>query len=137
MGLARDFKAFILRGNVIELAVGIAIGAAFVAVVNSLVADIVTPIIAAVGGKQDFSSLHFTINDSEFRYGAFINAVIAFLTVAAAIFFFVVVPYNAFQQRMRKEPPPDPTTKKCPECLSEVPIEARRCAFCTTQLAAA
>jgi large conductance mechanosensitive channel len=137
MGLARDFKAFLMRGNVVDLAVGIAIGAAFVAVVNSLVADIITPIIAAIGGKQDFSSLHFTINDSVFRYGAFINSVIAFATVAAAIFFFVVVPYNAFVARARKEPPADPTTRKCPECLSEIPLEARRCAFCTTQLAAA
>jgi large conductance mechanosensitive channel len=137
MGLARDFKAFILRGNVIELAVGIAVGAAFVAVINSLVADIITPIIAAIAGKNDFSDLTFTINDSVFRYGSFINAVIAFLTVAAAIFFFVVVPYNAFQQRMRKEPSPDPTTRKCPECLSEIPLEAHRCAFCTVELAAA
>jgi large conductance mechanosensitive channel len=92
----RDFKAFLMRGNVVDLAVAVAIGAALVAVVNSLVADIITPIIAAIGGKPDFSALHFTINDSEFRYGAFINAVIAFVTIAAAIFFFVVVPYNAF-----------------------------------------
>ena len=137
MEIIKDFKAFLLRGNVVDLAVGIAVGAAFVAVVNSLVADIITPIIGAVGGKQDFSSLHFTINDSEFRYGSFLNAIISFLTVATAIFFFVVVPYNHFMARMRREPPPDPTTRKCPECLSEIPLDARRCAFCTAQVAAA
>ena len=137
MGLVRDFKAFLMRGNVVDLAVAVAIGVALVAVVNSLVADIITPIIAAIGGKPDFSALHFTINDSEFRYGAFINAVIAFVTIAAAIFFFVVVPYNAFMARMRKEPPPDPTTRKCPECLSEIPLDARRCSFCTSAVAAA
>jgi large conductance mechanosensitive channel len=137
MGLARDFKAFLLRGNVVELAVGIAIGAAFVAVITAFVEDIITPVIAAIGGKQDFSNLTFTINDSVFRYGHFINAVIAFVTVAAAIFFFVVVPYNAFQARMRKEPPPDPTTRKCPECMSEIPLDARRCAFCTSEVAPA
>ena len=137
MGLMRDFKAFLMRGNVVDLAVAVAIGAALVAVVNSLVADIITPIIAAIAGKPDFSALHFTINGSEFRYGAFINAVIAFVTIAAAIFFFVVVPYNAFIARMRKEPPPDPTTRKCPECRSEIQLDARRCAFCTSEVAAA
>ena len=134
MNIARDFKAFLLRGNVVELAVGIAVGAAFVAVVNSLVADLITPIIAAITGNTDFKALTFSVNGSEFRYGSFINAIISFLTVATAIFFIVVVPYNAFQARMRKEPSPDPTTRKCPECTSEISIEARRCAFCTAHV---
>jgi large conductance mechanosensitive channel len=136
-GIIREFKAFLLRGNVVELAVGIAVGAAFVAVVNALVADLITPIVAAMTGNADFSSLTFTINGSVFRYGSFINAVLSFLTVASAIFFFVVVPYNAFRSRMHQEPPPDPTTRKCPECLSEIPIDAKRCAFCTSAVAAA
>lgn len=136
MNIARDFKAFLLRGNVVDLAVGIAVGAAFVAVVNSLVGDIITPIIAAISGKHDFSALTFSINGSVFRYGSFINAVISFLTVATAIFFFVVVPYNHLRSRMHKEPPADPTTRKCPECLSEIPIDARRCAFCTSEVPA-
>lgn len=137
MHIARDFKSFLLRGNVVDLAVGIAVGAAFVAVVNSLVADLITPIIAAVTGSTDFSRLTFSINDSVFRYGSFINAIISFLTVATAIFFFVVLPYNSFVTRARKEPPPDPTTRKCPECTSDISIEAKRCAFCTSQVAAA
>lgn len=136
MSIARDFKAFLLRGNVVDLAVGIAMGAAFVAVVNSLVSDLITPIIAAITGNTDFSALTFEINNSIFRYGSFINAVVTFLTVGTAIFFFVVMPYNAFQARMRKEPPPDPTTRKCPECLSEIPIGAKRCSFCTSEVAA-
>jgi large conductance mechanosensitive channel len=137
MGLARDFKAFLMRGNVVDLAVAVAVGAAFLAVVTAFVDDLITPIIAAVAGKTDFSSLTFTINDSEFRYGSFLNALISFVSIATAVFFFVVVPYNAFQTRMRKEPPPDPTTRKCPECLSEILIGATRCAFCTAAIAPA
>jgi large conductance mechanosensitive channel len=137
MGLARDFKAFLMRGNVVDLAVAVAVGAAFLAVVTALVDDLITPIIAAVAGKTDFSSLTFTVNDSVFRYGSFLNALISFGTIATAVFFFVVVPYNAFQTRMRKEPPPDPTTRKCPECLSEILIGATRCAFCTAAVAPA
>ena len=137
MGLLRDFKTFLMRGNVVDLAVAVAVGAAFIAIVNALVADLVTPIGAAIGGKNDFANLTFTINGSEFRYGDFLNAIISFLTVAAAVFFFVVVPYNAFMARMRKEPPPDPTTRKCPECLSEIPIGATRCAFCTAAISPA
>jgi len=135
MGIVRDFKAFLMRGNVVDLAVAVAMGAALVAVVNSLVADIITPIIAAIGGKPDFSDLHFTINDSQFRYGSFINSIVSFVTIATAIFSFVVVPYNAFMARMRKEPPADPTTRKCPECLSEIPLDAHRCAYCTSEVA--
>ncbi len=124
------FKAFLLRGNVVELAVGVVIGIAFGAVVTAFVKDLVTPLIAALFAKPDFSALTFTINNSKFTYGDFINAIIAFLIVAAVIYFFVVVPYTALIARSRKEPPADPTTKKCTECLSEIPLDARRCAFC-------
>jgi large conductance mechanosensitive channel len=136
MGILNDFKAFLLRGNVVDLAVAIVIGVAFGAVVTAFVEDLITPLIAAIFGKPDFSALDFTINDSTFRYGDFINKVIAFVTIAAAVFFFVVVPMNALMARARKEPPPDPTTKRCPECISEIPLEATRCAFCTSVLAA-
>jgi large conductance mechanosensitive channel len=132
-----DLKAFLLRGNVVDLAVAIVIGVAFTAVVTAFVEDLVTPFIAALGGEPDFSALDFTINDSTFRYGDFINKVISFLIIAAVIFFFVVQPANYLVQRAKKEPPPDPTLKKCPECISDIPVDARRCAFCTTQLASA
>lgn len=137
MGVLNEFKAFLMRGNVVDLAVGVVIGVAFGAVVTSLVEDLLTPVIAAIVGKPDFSALTFSINDSTFRYGSFINAVISFVMIAAAVFFFVVLPYNELVKRMRKEPPADPTTRKCPECLSEIPVEARRCAFCTTEVPAA
>jgi large conductance mechanosensitive channel len=132
-----DFKAFLLRGNVVDLAVGVVIGVAFGAVVTSLVGDLITPLIAAIFGKHDFSNLTFTVHKSVFRYGSFINAVLTFSLVATAVFFFVVVPVNQLVQRARKEPTPDPTTRKCPECVSEIPIEARRCAFCTSEVAPA
>ena len=135
--MLNDFKAFLLRGNVVDLAVAIVIGVAFTAVITAFVEDLVTPLIAALGGEPDFSALDFTINGSTFRYGDFINKVISFLIIAAVIFFFVVQPVNYLMQRAKKEPPPDPTLKKCPECLSDIPIDARRCAFCTAQLAAA
>jgi large conductance mechanosensitive channel len=134
--IIQEFKTFLLRGNVVDLAVAVVIGGAFGALVNSFVADIITPIIAAVFGQPDFSALDFTINDSRFTYGNFLNALITFVTIAAAIFFFVVKPMNVLMARSRKEEPPDPTIKKCPECLSDIPADARRCAFCTTQLAA-
>lgn len=137
MGILKDFKAFLLRGNVVDLAVAVVIGAAFGAVVLALVEDFITPIIAAIVGKPDFSTMNFTINDSTFRYGDFINKLLTFFSIAAAVFFFVIVPINALMARARKEPPVDPTTRKCPECLSEVPLEARRCAFCTSQLSPA
>jgi large conductance mechanosensitive channel len=126
----KGFKAFLLRGNVVELAIAVVIGVAFGVVITAFVKDLVTPLIAAIGGQPDFSSLAFTVNNSKFLYGDFINALIAFLIIAAVIYFFVVIPYTAMVQRARKEPPADPTTKKCPECLSEIPIDARRCAFC-------
>ena len=126
------FKAFLLRGNVVDLAVGVVIGVAFGSVVTGFVKDLVTPLIAAIGGQPNFGSLYFTINNSKFLYGDFINLLIAFLLIAAVIYFLVVLPINALVARSRKEPPADPTTKKCTECLSEIPIGARRCAFCTS-----
>ena len=136
-GLASEFKAFILRGNVVDLAVGIVIGAAFGAVVTALVKDLITPIIAALGGTPDFSSIAFEINKSRFLIGDFINAVIAFLVIAAAVFFFVVKPVNALMARYKTETPVLPTTRDCPYCLSAVPLAATRCAFCTSELPAA
>src|SRR5712691_10642835 len=131
----KDFKQFLLRGNVVDLAVGIVIGVAFGAVVTALVADVITPIIAAVFGSHDFSTLTFTIHKSRFLYGDVINKLIAFITIAAAVFFLVVRPVNSLMARKRTEPPVDETTRKCPECLSEIPAEARRCAFCTAEVA--
>jgi large conductance mechanosensitive channel len=131
-----DFKQFLLRGNVVDLAVGIVIGAAFGAVVTALVADLLTPLIAAIFGSQDFSALTFTINGSHFLYGDLINRLIAFLTIAAAVFYLVVKPVNALMARRRTEPPVDATTRSCPECLSEIPIAANRCAFCTAEVGA-
>lgn len=137
MGILNDFKAFLMRGNVVDLAVAVVIGVAFGAVVTSLVEDMLTPVVAAIIGKPDFSNLTFEVNDSVFRYGSFINAIFSFVMIAGAIFFFVVVPYNHFVARMRKEPSPDPTTQKCLQCLSEIPVGARRCAFCTSEVPAA
>jgi large conductance mechanosensitive channel len=132
--MLRDFKTFLLRGNVVDLAVGIVVGAAFGAVVTALVADLITPIVAAIIGKPDFSSLTFTINGSRFMYGSFLNALIAFVSIAAAVFFFVVRPVNALMSRRRTEPDVDSETAPCPECLSDIPVLARRCAFCTAEV---
>jgi len=129
-----EFKAFMLRGNLVDTAVGIVIGLAFVAVISALVEGLITPLIAAIFGKPDFASLTFTINGSVFRYGLFLNALISFVLVAIVLFFVVVRPVNAMRARRES---PDPTTRECPECLSEIPIEAHRCAFCTTELSAA
>jgi large conductance mechanosensitive channel len=129
-----EFKAFILRGNVVDLAVGIVIGAAFVSVVNGFVKDLITPLIAAIGGQPDFSQLKFTINNSTFLYGDFINAVVAFLMVAAVLFFFVVKPVNLLMSRRKAGPPAEATTRDCPYCLSSIPVKATRCAFCTSEL---
>jgi large conductance mechanosensitive channel len=126
------FKKFILRGNVVDMAVGIVIGAAFGGVVTSLVKSFIEPLIALVVGKPDYSNLAIKVGDTPFPYGVFLTAVVQFLLIAAAIYFFVVVPVNALVARMNHgEKPPDPTTKKCPECLSEIPIDARRCSHCT------
>jgi len=128
--MLKEFKQFLLRGKVVDLAVGVVIGAAFGAIVTALVTDFLTPLIAAVVKVQDFSGLLFTINGSKFAYGHFINALISFILVSASVFFFVVKPMNLLIYRSHKEPPIDPTTQKCKECLSEIPIEAKRCAYC-------
>jgi large conductance mechanosensitive channel len=135
-GILRDFRAFILRGNLVDLAIAVVIGAAFSAVVAALVRDIITPIIAAIFGKPSFNALSFTINDSRFAYGDFLNALLTFLIVAAAVFFFVVRPVNYFMARMRTEPEVESLTRGCPECLSQIPIAATRCAFCTVEVSA-
>ena len=131
------FKQFILRGNVVDMAVGVVIGAAFASVVGAFTKDLLTPLISALVGKGDqFSNLTFTMRGSVFAIGDFINAAISFFLVAAAVYFFVVTPINALVTRMRKaEAPADPTTKKCPECLSEIPIDASRCAHCAQPVA--
>ncbi len=134
--MLKGFRQFMLRGNVIDLAVAVVIGAAFGAVVTALVKDLLTPLIAAIVGKPDFSAITFEVNGSRFLIGDFINAVVSFVLIGAAVYVFVVVPVNAFMARMRRgEAPPDPTTKKCPECMSEIPIAARRCAYCTSPVA--
>lgn len=126
----KDFKAFLLRGNVVDLAVAVVIGAAFGALIASFVANLLTPLIA-IPGTKDFSSLQFTIGGGVFRYGQFLNDLLAFVLIAAAVFFFVVKPINALMARRKTEPDVDSTTKDCPECLSSIPAGARRCAFCT------
>ena len=129
------FKQFMLRGNVVELAVAVVMGAAFTAVVTAFVKDLLTPLIAAIVGSPDFSAIAVDVNGSKLMIGDFVNALIAFLMIALAVYFFVVVPVNALTARMRRgEAAPDPTTKKCPECMSDVAIAARRCAFCTSTL---
>jgi large conductance mechanosensitive channel len=129
----KGFKQFLMRGNVVDLAVAVVIGAAFGAVVTALVKDLITPIIAAIVGKPDFSAIKFTVNGSQFLIGDFINVLISFVSIAAAVYFFVVLPMNTIMaRRARGQAPPDPTTKTCPECLSTIPIAARRCAFCTS-----
>jgi large conductance mechanosensitive channel len=131
------FKQFILRGNVVDMAVGVVIGAAFASVVGAFTKDLLTPLIAALVGKPDFSAITFTVNGSVFVLGDFLNALISFLLVATAVYFFVITPINALVARMRKAPAPaDPTTKKCPECQSEIPISAKRCAHCAQPVAA-
>ncbi|MGH7866798.1 MAG: large conductance mechanosensitive channel protein MscL [Candidatus Dormibacteraceae bacterium] len=133
--MAGGFKEFVLRGNVVDLAVGVVVGAAFGAVVTEFTKDLLTPLIAALVGKPDFSAIQFEVNGSKFLIGNFVNAIIAFLLIAIAVYYFVVVPVNALMTRVRRQPqPPDPTTKKCPECLSEIPLAAKRCAFCTSQV---
>jgi large conductance mechanosensitive channel len=130
-----EFKQFLLRGNVVDLAVGIVIGAAFAAVVQAAVADLLTPLVAAIFGQPDFNALTFTINGSTFRYGHFLNVLLAFITVALVVFFFVVKPINRLTELSNRRESPDPSTRKCPQCISEIPIDARRCAFCTSEVA--
>jgi large conductance mechanosensitive channel len=134
-----DFKKFILRGNVLDLAVAVVVGLAFAAVVTAFVNDFITPLIAAIAGKPNFSSLYFTLNHSEFHYGSFINALLSFLIIATVVFFAVVVPLTALMRRLNVLPKdePEPETHPCPECLSDIPVAARRCAFCTSEVTAA
>jgi large conductance mechanosensitive channel len=131
---ASEFKQFLLRGNVVDLAVGIVVGVAFAALVQAAVRDLLTPLIAAIFGQPDFSQLSFKVNRSVFRYGDFLNALIAFVTIAFVVFFFVVKPVNALSSLSHRRESPDPTTRKCPECRSEIPIDARRCAYCTSEV---
>ncbi|HZR96314.1 MAG TPA: large conductance mechanosensitive channel protein MscL [Gaiellaceae bacterium] len=133
----KDFREFLLRGNLVDMAVGIVIGVAFAALVAALVADLITPLIAAIGGQPDFAGLSFHVNGSKFAYGAFLNALIAFVVIAAVVFFLVVKPVNALMRKYRTEPPVDATTRACPECMSEIPIAAKRCAFCAQAVPAA
>jgi large conductance mechanosensitive channel len=130
----REFKEFVLRGNLVDLAVAVVLGTAFGLVVSAFVKDLVTPLIAAFGGQPDFSGLSFTINESRFGYGDFVNALLSFLTVAAVVFVFIIKPVNALMARRRVEPATDVPTRDCPECLSAIPAPARRCAFCTAEL---
>jgi large conductance mechanosensitive channel len=133
--MAGGLKQFLLRGNVVDLAVGVVVGAAFGAVVTEFTKDLLTPLIAALIGKPDFSAMVVELNGSKLLVGSFLNAVISFLLVATAVYYFVVLPVTAMMARAQKEPPPpDPTTKKCPECLSEIPLGAKRCAFCASQV---
>jgi large conductance mechanosensitive channel len=132
----KGFRTFILRGNVIDLAVGVVIGAAFGTVVTALVKDLITPVIAAIAGKPDFSQIGFSVGSTQFPVGDFINALISFLLISAAVYFFIVLPVNTLIARAKRgEVAPDPTTKKCTECLSDIPLAARKCAFCTSVVA--
>ena len=133
--MLKDFKKFILRGNAVDLAIAVVVGAAFGAIVTALVKDMITPIIGAIGGKPDFSGLSFTINHSKFLYGDFINAIVSFLLIASAVFFFVIQPINKFQALVNKRKTPEDTTdRKCPECLSSIPKAASRCMYCTAKV---
>ena len=129
-----DFRAFLLRGNVVDLAVGIIIGAAFSSVVNALVKDMITPLIAALLGKPHFDQLDFTVNGSHFLLGDFVNALFSLVLIAAVVFFFIVKPINNLTTRFRHRPPPDPSIRKCPYCLSDIPALASRCAQCTSEV---
>ena len=132
--MLKEFKQFLLRGNVVDLAVGVVVGASFGTIVTALVSDILTPLIAAIVKLPDFNNIFFTINNSKFMIGHFLNALISFLLVSTAVFFFVIKPINILISRSKKEKPSDPTTKRCPECLSEIPIEAKRCSHCTQNI---
>ncbi|MGH2588028.1 MAG: large conductance mechanosensitive channel protein MscL [Dehalococcoidia bacterium] len=134
--MLKGFREFILRGNVVDLAVAVVIGAAFTAVINAFVRDLITPLIAAIGGEPDFSALTFEINNSQFNYGDFINAVVSFLIVAAVVYFFVLVPINKLMERRKSEEPADLPTRECPFCFSKIPQVATRCAFCTVEVPA-
>jgi large conductance mechanosensitive channel len=131
-----DFKKFVLRGNVVDLAVAVVVGVAFTAMVTAFVADIVTPLIAAIFGKPNFSNLSFSLHHSTFKYGSFVNAVVSFAIVATVVFFAVVVPLTALMRRLNVLPKEEvkPETRACPQCLSDIPVAAHRCAFCTSEV---
>ncbi|HEX7166258.1 MAG TPA: large conductance mechanosensitive channel protein MscL [Acidimicrobiales bacterium] len=135
--MLKDFKAFVLRGNVIDLAIGVAIGAAFAAVIASFTKNLLTPLLAIPGDAASFAELDFTISGATFRYGAFIDDIVTFIITAAVLFFFVVRPVNKLMARRKTEPEVESTTRDCPECLSSIPVGARRCAFCTADVATA
>ena len=135
--MLKDFKAFILRGNVIDLAVGVAIGAAFTTVVTSFTKNLLTPLLAIPGDKASFAQLSFTISGSRFRYGAVIDDIISFLLIALVLFFLVIRPVNHLMAKRKTEPEVEATTHECPECLSSIPVLATRCAFCTAQVSPA
>jgi large conductance mechanosensitive channel len=132
--MLKGFKEFIMKGNVVDMAVGVVIGVAFGNVITALVADLITPLIGAFGGTPDFSGISFTINNSKFMVGDFLNALISFLTIAAVIYFAVVLPVNKMTKKMESGKTEDPTEKACPECLSLIPIKAKKCKFCTAVL---
>lgn len=132
-----EFKQFLLRGNVVALAVAVVVGVAFQAVITSLVENLITPLIAALGGEPDFSGLSFEINGSTFGYGLFVNALVSFVIIAAVIFFLVVRPVNALTARANRGEPDDPSMKKCPQCRMEIPVDATRCGHCTGEVSAA
>jgi large conductance mechanosensitive channel len=130
--MLKGFKEFVMRGNIIDLAVAVIIGGAFGAVVNALVRDLITPFIAAIGGKQDFSGIFFTVNGSKFMVGEFLNALTSFLIISAVIYFLVVTPMNKIMEKIKRGEKVDPTEKPCPECMSSIPIKAKRCKYCTS-----
>lgn len=132
--MLNGFKKFILRGSVVDLAVGVVIGAAFSGFVSALVKDLLTPFIAAIFKVPDFSTLIFTVNGSQFLYGDFLNAFLSLIIVSASVYFFVVIPLNRLMAKFKKEPKPVPTTKICPECASDIPLMAKRCPLCTSVL---
>ena len=134
--MLREFRAFILRGNLVDLAIAVVVGTAFTAVVNAIVKDLITPLIAAVGGEPNFGDLDFTINGSRFAYGDFLNALVTFLLVSAVLFFLVIKPVNALMDALRTEPEVESPTRPCPECLSQIPRAASRCMFCTSEVPA-
>ena len=135
--MLRDFKAFILRGNVIDLAIGVAIGAAFTAVVTSFTENMLTPLLAIPGDRASLAQLSFSISGAEFRYGRVLDSIVSFVIIAAVLFFFVVRPVNHLMARRKTETEVESTTRDCPECLSSIPVRARRCAFCTAEVGAA
>ncbi len=126
------FKKFLLRGNVVDLAVGVVVGSAFTTIVNSFVKDLLTPLIGAVGGNHDFSNLYFSVNNSRFLYGDFFNSLISFLIVSFVVYFFVVLPMNKLTEKVSRKKQETPSTKKCSECLSDIPLNAKRCAYCAS-----